>query len=192
MGVGFSNISDIAAKLQKFWGGDQASGTVLTFQGEGKAPQGAPAGGGASYTMIRDEKPTATNGGTYTAGAFQTRDLQTVPVDEIGIVLAANQFTLPAGTYRIDANAPAEGVQNHCARLQNITDGLTTISGSSELSLTASPNRSFVMGQFVIASPKVFEIQHRGAITVLNTGMGRQCAFGAVEVFTIVELLKVA
>lgn len=148
--------------------------------------------GSAAYTMIRDEKTTGTNGGTYTAGAFQTRDLQTVPVDEIGITLAANRFTLPAGTYRIDANAPAEGVQNHCARLQNITDGVTTLDGSSELSLTASPNRSFIMGQFVIAAPKDFEIQHRGAITVANTGMGRQCAFGAIEVYTIVELLKVA
>jgi hypothetical protein len=144
------------------------------------------------YAMIRDEKATSTNGGTYTAGAFQTRDLQTKPVDEIGVTLAANQFTLPAGTYRIDANAPAEGVQNHCARLRNITDGVTTLDGSSELSLTASPNRSFIMGQFVIAAAKVFEIQHRGAITVANTGMGRPCAFGAVEVYTIVELLRVA
>ena len=49
MGIGFSNIADIAAKLQKFWGGDQATGNVLTFQGEGVSPLGAPgAGAGGS------------------------------------------------------------------------------------------------------------------------------------------------
>jgi hypothetical protein len=54
MGIGFSNIADIAAKLQKFWGGDQATGNVLTFQGEGVSPLGAPAAGGAADVSVFD------------------------------------------------------------------------------------------------------------------------------------------
>ncbi len=95
MGVGFSNISDIAAKLQKFWGGNQASGNVLTFQGEGRAPQGAP-GAGAGLVVGRahlnatnltigntaipydNSAPQATEGGSAMLLAY-------VPVDGSGV-----------------------------------------------------------------------------------------------------------
>ena len=57
---------------------------------------------------IRDEKAQNTAGGTFTSGAWRTRDLNTVKTNEItGASLAANQITLPAGTYWVEWSAPA-------------------------------------------------------------------------------------
>ena len=56
---------------------------------------------------IRDEKPAGTNGGTLTAGAWRTRDLNTFVVNSIpGALLINNLFSLPTGTYWIEATAP--------------------------------------------------------------------------------------
>ena len=80
MGIGFSNIADIAAKLQKFWAGDQALGNVLTFQGEGVSPLGAPAGAGAGITIL---------------------DLDATPVTSVNNVVDTTlwSFTLPTRAY---------------------------------------------------------------------------------------------
>lgn len=45
MVAGFSNVADISSKLLRFWGGDQSLGAVLTFQGQGRKPQGAASAG---------------------------------------------------------------------------------------------------------------------------------------------------
>ena len=49
-----------------------------------------------------------TNGGTFTSGAFRTRDSNTEVADPDNIVsISSNQFTLGAGNYLIEASAPA-------------------------------------------------------------------------------------
>lgn len=48
-----------------------------------------------------------THGGTFTAGAWRTRDLNTVLTNTIsGASLSNNQITLPAGKYYVEASAP--------------------------------------------------------------------------------------
>ena len=147
------------------------------------------------YAKLSDTKATTTNGGTFTSGAWQTRTLNTEDSDSGGITsISANQFTLQAGTYRIAASAPAYSVDRHTAKLRNVTDGADAIVGTSELASSVGQGygRSFVVGKLTIASAKTFEIQHRCQTTQASTGFGIASNFGVSEVYTVVEIWKVA
>lgn len=151
----------------------------------------------AGYALLQDQKAANTNGGTFTSGSWQTRVLNTEVFDVGSIVsIAANQFTLAAGTYFISGWAEAYGVDNHQTKIANITDTSDAIIGSGEWSnLDAShtaSNKSFVVGRVTIAGAKVFELQHRCATTNANLGLGIPGNFGVVEVYSSVELYKEA
>ena len=82
---------------------------------------------------IQDQKTSGTQGGTFTAGAWQTRVLNTELTSTIAEAsLSANQITLPAGDYYLEAAAPAFRVDMHVVRIQNITDASTILSGSAQ------------------------------------------------------------
>ncbi len=145
------------------------------------------------YICLQDQKAQNTNGGTFTLGAWRTRDLNTEVADDGGhCSLVANQFTLATGTYRIHASAPGFYVTSHQAILYNITDASVTLVGTSEVSYQgdSTQTRSHICGQFTIAAPKVFEIQHRCDATYATYGFGHAANF-TTEVYTIVELWKV-
>lgn len=149
-----------------------------------------PVGGrGAAYVLIRDEQPSGTDGGTFTAGSWQTRALNTVAAGAAGIVsLSSSQITLAAGTYRLWASAPALGVGGHQARWQNITAGATAITGTTELAGT-SQTRSVVAGRFTITASAVFELQHACAVTHSSSGLGAAASLGT-EVYAEVALWR--
>jgi hypothetical protein len=153
----------------------------------------ATAATGASYAVFNDTKSSGTGGGTFTSGAFRTRDINTTVYNGItGASLASNQITLAAGTYYIDANAPAYQVNNHVTRLQNITDSTTTLTGACVQSDTSAvTNISTIMGGFTIASSKTFEVQHRAVGTFASTGFGLQTSFQDC-VYTQITVIKVA
>jgi len=144
--------------------------------------------------IVVDEKTTGTAGGTATSGAFRTRDLNTVKLNTIsGASLATNQITLPAGTYTIEASAPAYRCDVHAVRLQNITDAATTLTGTSEVTEQAGAivtTRSHILGTFTIAGSKAFEVQHRVQTTSAGSGFGIANGFQA-ETYTIVKIQKV-
>jgi hypothetical protein len=143
---------------------------------------------------VRDEKADNTDGGTFTSGAWRTRTLNTEVTNEIsGASLAANQITLPAGTYEIEASAPGFNCGDHKAKLCNITDTADTLVGTSESAGAAnnSNGRSLVRGRFTIAGAKVFELQHRCSSSQATNGLGQGGGFGVVEVYTDVIIRKV-
>lgn len=151
------------------------------------------------YILIRDVKANGVNGGTFTSGAWRTRDLTEETSDAGGHAgLGANQITLEAGTYECHIRCPAaEGVSEikaHQARLYNVTDGTVIAYGTSEYSevggyLTTS---SVISYRFTITSSKVIRVEHRCQTTVNTYGFGRANNFGGSEIYTIVELWKVA
>lgn len=154
----------------------------------------------ASFTRrlayIRDEKTAGTNGGTFTSGAYQTRDLNTL-VDSSGIVttLSGNAFTLPAGKYRIKARAPAFRVDAHQAKLRNTTDSTDVILGSVSYSGSAASygqTDSVIEGEFSISASKTFSILHQCATTFASGGFGSGPSFGNNVVFTMVEIEKLS
>jgi hypothetical protein len=146
------------------------------------------------FAAIADQKAAATNGGTFTSGSWQTHTLQTELYDPNGIVsIASDQFTLQAGTYKIDAWAVAYKVDNHQIRLRNITDGATTALGSFGMSAAADAvhSDSHLKVVFTITSAKVFELQHRCETTAATTGFGRGVgSFGENEIFAQVNIEK--
>lgn len=157
---------------------------------------GSGGGGGAvgDYILIQDQKTQNTSGGTFTQGAWRTRDLNTVVVDDTGAVsLSSNQFTLPAGTYRVHIQCPAFAVNRHQARLQNITDASTTLVGSSQYAYVTGQvyNNSDIYGVFTIAGTKTFEVQHQCETTQATYGFGVEGNF-STEIYTTIELVKVA
>lgn len=143
--------------------------------------------GGSTYKVLHivDEKAAGTDAGTFTSGAWQTRTLNTKAVDEIGSTLASNQFTLPAGTFRAYARVPAFHVNHHKSRLRNITDGSTTLVGSSQYcEVAAGPTDqtdSIIIGRFTLAGTKTFEIQHQCETTKTGNGFGEGAGFSEVE-----------
>jgi hypothetical protein len=157
----------------------------------------AAAGGGkfASYAIIRDEKSDA-DGGTFTSGAWRTRDLNTEVADADGIVsISSNQFTLQAGTYLIKATTPAYESAFHQNRLYNVTDSSVVDTGSSAYTKVTSfvQTNSILISRFTITGAKVFEIQHQTDSTKSAQGMGVRTSAGfttAADIYTIVEIYK--
>ncbi len=148
---------------------------------------------GFQLLHVRDEKASGTDGGTFTVGAWRTRTLNTSKTNEItGASLVANQITLPAGTYYIEASAPAFN-GDHQAKLRNVTDGSDTIIGTTSAEDGSDPTqtRSHVHGRFTIASSKTFELQHQTSNSQSTTGFGRAVGFGVVEVYAEVMIWKV-
>lgn len=153
-----------------------------------------------AYINIQDQKAQNTAGGTFTNGADRTRDLNTVVSDTANICsLASNQFTLPAGTYRIHARAPAYTVGPHQAMLWSVTDNAVQNStkgfpmrgsvGRSDAGVAVMGQHSVVSGQFTIDQSKTFEIRHRCTTTASTDGFGPLANFGT-EVYTVVELWR--
>jgi hypothetical protein len=142
---------------------------------------------------LREEQTAGTDAGGFTSGSWQTRTLNTETTDEIGSTLSSNQFTLPAGTYEVSADAPAFLTGEHRAKLRNATDGSDTLVGTSEYSgAGASQTRSFVRGQFTIDDEKTFELQHRCNTTRATDGMGVAANFGVTEVYAEVRIWRLA
>jgi len=146
------------------------------------------------YWNIVDQKASGTVSGTFTASAWQTRTLNTT-IGSNTITdssLSSNRFTLPSGTYRIFATAPAYTVNRHKAKLRNITDSSDTLIGTSEYTAPASATTcSLIKGIFTISFSKTFEIQHQCQTTSTGTtGFGVESNLGVVEIYTIVELWK--
>lgn len=156
------------------------------------------AGGGLTVPAllhVRDEKAAGTDGGTFTSGAWRTRDLNTVKTNEVsGASLATNQITLPAGTYEIEWAAPGGQCGFHQSRLRDITNGATLVAGRSAYTMTSAHVQvdSLGVGRITLAAETVVEIQHRCSNSKTSTGFGAAANFGEVEVYAEVMIRRIA
>lgn len=152
-----------------------------------------------SYANFIDEKPDGTAGGTFTSGAWRTRDINTIKEDDDGLIVSivANQFTLLANEYHIRIKCPSMRVQSNIARLYNVDLGVVTLLGTNEYSEATpfgSHASSIIQGFFTIGVDTLFEIQHHCFLTRITHGFGGSVFTSApqpVEVYTSVELWKV-
>ena len=147
----------------------------------------------ASYAIISDSKSSGTDGGTFTSGSWQTRDLQTELSDIDGIVtIATNAFTLAAGSYLIKWSAPAYRVDGHQTRLYDVTGTAEFQSGTTEGANGTYYvyNRSTGAARVTPSGSNVYRIEHRCGTTVAANGYGFGVTYAATEVFTLVEIYK--
>lgn len=152
---------------------------------------------GNSLLHIQDQKAPLTNGGNFASGAWRTRDLNTVVTNEIsGASLATNQITIPAGSYFIQAKAPANSVIYHQARLFNVTASVTLLNGTTEYNDWNSSDRngahSFVTGRFSVSVSSALELQHRCTNTdSAGFGLGNVDISASVNIYSEVCLWKI-
>lgn len=129
----------------------------------------------AGYVHVRDKKAQNTSGGTFTNGAWRTRDINEEVSDTEGICsVASNQITLDAGTYRCSISSPAFRVDRHQTRLYDTTGSLVLLVGSAEYcdSGDATQTRSLIKGRFTLSVQSVLEVQHRCEVTAATNGLG--------------------
>ena len=157
---------------------------------------GSPSASTQQLIVIQDLKASGTSGGTFTAGSWQTRALNTISVDDTGAVsLGSNQITLPAGTYWVEIFAPATRVARHQARLYDITNGAVLLWGIGSYILTTnyfSQTNSVIIGKITLAGATVLEVQHRCETTFASDGFGIFIGWGPPETYTTAKFVKVA
>ena len=146
--------------------------------------------------VYQDQKASGTAGGTFTSGSYATRTINTLS-NPAGATWAgtpsSNQFTLAAGTYRVNGYATASSVGLHKAKLYNVTDSSDTVIGTSEQTVTSSVDTgaSKIQGVFTITGTKTFEVRHRCSTTNADDGFGVANSYGDVEVYTSLEFEKI-
>lgn len=145
--------------------------------------------------IIEDQKASGVVGGTFTAGSWVTRDLNTISGDIFGS-LESNQFTFPSGTYYLEIFAPASEVALHKAKLVADPNG-TPIDFKIGTSATCN-NSSYVYSEsriqikFTITETTTFEVQHRCTITASSIGFGRPTSLGVNEIYTTIKAYKLS
>jgi len=107
--------------------------TATSFTGIGSGVTGI---GFTSVAIVYDEKDNDVYGGTFTSGAWRTRDLNKISYSggygdastEKFVTLSsnANQFDLIAGSYLIEWQCPAMMVNYHQSRLNQLGVGATS------------------------------------------------------------------
>ncbi len=142
----------------------------------------------SQYAIMKDEKALGTAGGTFAAGSWVTRTLNVIDTNIPTVSFTGtNQFILPAGKYKVEINCPAINSGNHQAKILNVTDNIDVLFGNACPNSTARTN-STIVGSFIVASSKVFAIQHRcSAGSVSTSALGSAGSFGT-EVYTQVEI----
>lgn len=139
-----------------------------------------------NFAQFSDQKTNGTSGGVCSNATWNTRTLNTTNTNNIsGVSLAANQITLPSGTYYVEANAPAAQVGYNILRIRNVTDSSDILMGT----IAAAPNNfgstAYIKGRFTIASSKIISLQHytEGNAGGSSEALGKAAAVGATEVY---------
>jgi hypothetical protein len=145
------------------------------------------------YVWVQDEKTQNTNGGASSTGSWVTRTLNQEKADTGSIAsLASNRVTLPAGTYRVYATAPAFKSQRTQLRLQDITNTATLVTGQPHFvaNSTNSEGMAQLRGRFTLSGSADIELQQRFESSD-GLGLGVAANF-TTEVYAVVEFWKEA
>jgi len=168
------------------------AGQVLRMNAAATAPEWG-GGNGAPDAVMEDQKASATAGGTFTSGAWQTRDLNTEVRDASTLVsIAANAFT-PTVAGWVEWSAPASNVGQHKTRLFNVTDTTVAGVGSSEQSAGSADTQTRSVGGAPVVAGKAYRIEHQCTTTIATNGFGRASGFAStVEVYARVQFWRTA
>ena len=203
--------------------GDQAIKARLVVSGNAVFEKGIS----SPYLEMNDQKEKGNAGGTFTGGnIYYTRDLTKVVYNDFAVTInlassafgawtgSGADFTLPAGVYYTEISCPAMSVNEHMARLADVTDnagqaGSDVIVGTSEFAAdaalwktttpdefmaiaAASQTRSIISGRFELSSQRTLEIQHRCSNTQTTDGFGSDANFyDTRNIFTTVKMWQI-
>jgi hypothetical protein len=136
---------------------------------------------------------TAGDGGTSVNLTWNTRPLATEITTEItGASLAANQITLPLGSYYVEWWSITIAANGSQSRFRNITDGTTDILGMVSPQNSNADDFTIGNGKITIAGTKVFEVHHYTRNGVAVTGLGQDENTGEDNVYADIRIWKLA
>tara|TARA_Y100000361_G_C11152432_1_gene341986 strand:- start:1419 stop:2096 length:678 start_codon:yes stop_codon:yes gene_type:complete len=143
--------------------------------------------------ILEDQKADGADGGTGSAGTWNTRVINTEVSDPDSIVsISSNQFTLGVGKYKITARGSVASVNGHRMRVRNITDSTTDILGQSAFESTGfNGDDANLIGYIDIADTKVFELQHWINASVGTQDFGRPTTSGDSEIYLQIVIEKI-
>jgi len=144
--------------------------------------------------IIEDHKSGGVGGGDFDAGDWRTRDLNTIMYNSgLLISLSSNRFTLSAGTYCIDWDAPAACVNRHKSRLYNFTVSAVVAYGTSEHSDSSIgyTTRSLGTAVVTVSGTTAFIIQHWCSASRGGEGFGFMTTINP-EIYTRVRIKKMS
>lgn len=124
---------------------------------------------------------TTGDGGTFTSGAWRTRTLDT-EVDTFGLcALSSNQFTLQPGRYSVNGYAIGSQVDEHLAKVYDITNSADVLVGSPGYcaNTIVVNSLSVISGELVVTKPTTYELQHFCTTTRATDGFGNAGPSGA-------------
>ena len=175
--------------------GTFANATV-TVNAKGLVTAASAGSSALSYAQFRNQQNNGVGSGETIASATWTaRTLNTTVTNTIGgASLAANQVTLPAGTYSFTAyaqfkNAAAGGA---FLRLRNTTDATTTAIGPVAITTAAGDLIQNLQGTFVLAGSKVMELDAYTTSTGSSTGGSLYSPGTELQVYVDLQFLKIA
>ena len=138
---------------------------------------------------LADVKPAGTPGGASIAG-WNPRMLNT-EYDPMGICLlnVDGTFVLPKGRYMVQASVPGYSVNQHQAYLEDMSNSLIAISGTSEYAPTgSSQTRSWIMGVIQPKDATKYIINHFCTIATAGNGLGVAVGATGQDVYTQVAI----
>jgi hypothetical protein len=150
---------------------------------------------------IQDQKPSGTNGGTFTQGAWRTRDINTVVKSTIaGSGLSANRFSMMPGTYDVDIQCVAYACSWSRIRLYNKTKNEVAALGLTQFS-QATNSGGYAYGdafpaalrhRLTLSEETTFEVQHICQYTRVSDGFGVAVGQGVPEIYSDILVRRVA
>lgn len=140
--------------------------------------------------IIWDEKAQGVNGGTFTAGAWRQRDLNTKLDPDNLVTVVSNAVTIAvAGKYWIRASAPAfYNVYRHQARL-TINSNQVAIGSSEDIEGAYVTTHSIIIYTATLNQNDILRLEHRCEVPISNYGFGLSNTWG-VNVYSIIEIIK--
>ena len=194
-------------------GGDLPAGWVAEFVFNGSAYVLLTAAVSAAamrlkFCILADVKANNAAGGTFTSGAWRTRDVNTVLLDPSGLTVGAsphvsvafNRITLQAGYWLMEAEMPCAWVNANRGRIRNITASETVAFGPQQNANTTTSSdavtvRARVEAFIPLSAPASFELQHLSGSSRANDGFGMAAsALGAADgqsgIFSTVKITR--
>lgn len=150
---------------------------------------------GQAIAMFAEVEATGAQGGTFTAGAWQLRVLNSTIIDSAAIFnLASNVLTWStAGTYYIKAESTAYTVGFHQIRLWDPTNNVVLSDG---MPACATAEQTVSSAETVInvldGVTQKLQIQHYCQTTRATDGLGHNPGFGGNSIFSRITIIKLA
>lgn len=151
-----------------------------------------------AIVIFQDQKPQNTSGGSSVANTWVTRVINTKAADTNNLCAnpVSDTFTLPPGTWHIQASAPAYATNLNRIRLFNTSNSTVAAFGTSEYNYvnagyaTYSSNRSFINTVLTLATSTTFRIDHWTSRAQPSSGFGVASNTG-IEIYTDVTCRKI-